>query len=99
MQCRDGTPAIAKTQRSGRVLQRLLAGFWRYSLKEGFDAAVISGTTSQLKMYRRLGFEPFGLLVGTPEAQFQPMYVTRDRAPDASRSFPATPRAEASPTR
>ena len=72
--------AIAKSQRSGRVLQRLLASLWHYSLKEGFDAAVISGTTGQLKMYRRLGFVPFGPLVGKPGAQFQPMFVTRARA-------------------
>jgi aspartate aminotransferase-like enzyme len=72
--------AIAKSQRLGRVLQRLLASLWRYSLKERFDAAVISGTTGQLKMYRRLGFVPFGSLVGAPGAQFQPMFVTRERA-------------------
>jgi aspartate aminotransferase-like enzyme len=72
--------AIARSQRSGRVLQRLLASFWEYSLAQGFDAAVISGTTGQLRMYRRLGFVPFGPLVGTPGAQFQPMFVTRDRA-------------------
>ena len=72
--------AIARSQRSGRVLQRLLASLWQYSLQEGFDAAVISGTTGQVKMYRRLGFVPFGPLVGTPGAQFQPMFVTRERA-------------------
>ena len=72
--------AIAGPHRSGRVLQRLLASLWDYSLRAGFDAAVISGTTAQLRMYGHLGFVPFGPLVGTPGAQYQPMFITRDRA-------------------
>ena len=34
----------------------------------GYDLAVISGTTRQLKLYRHLGFTPFGPLVGTTAA-------------------------------
>jgi aspartate aminotransferase-like enzyme/GNAT superfamily N-acetyltransferase len=45
-------------------------------LEDGFDLAVISGTTRQLKLYQHLGFVPFGPLVGTPEAPYQPMYLT-----------------------
>jgi aspartate aminotransferase-like enzyme len=42
----------------------------------GFDLAVMSGTTRQLKLYRHLGCTTFGPLVGTPGAQYQPMYLT-----------------------
>ena len=38
--------------------------------------AIISGTTRQQKLYRHLGFVPFGPLVGKGEAMFQPMYLT-----------------------
>lgn len=48
----------------------------RQCLDAGFDLALISGTTRQLKLYRHLGFTPFGPLVGTPEAPYQPMYLT-----------------------
>jgi len=72
--------AIAKPHRSGRVLQRLFEALWQHALREGFDAAVISGTTRQLKMYQRLGFVPFGPLVGSPGAEFQPMCITREEA-------------------
>lgn len=48
----------------------------RQCLEEGFDLAVISGTTRQLKLYRHLGFVPFGPLVGTAGALYQPMYLT-----------------------
>lgn len=43
--------------------------------ERGFDFAVISATTRQLKLYRHLGFTPFGPLVGTAGAQFQPMLI------------------------
>lgn len=48
----------------------------RYCLAEGYDIAVISGTTRQLKLYRHLGFVPFGSLVGTETAAYQPMSLT-----------------------
>jgi aspartate aminotransferase-like enzyme len=48
----------------------------RHCLAEGYDLAVISGTTRQTKLYRHLGFVPFGPLVGTEGALYQPMYLT-----------------------
>jgi hypothetical protein len=43
-----------------------------------FDIGLISGILSQQKMYSRIGFVPFGPLVGKEGAQFQPMYITYD---------------------
>jgi hypothetical protein len=37
---------------------------------------LISGTTRQAKLYRHLGFTPFGPLVGKGDILFQPMYMT-----------------------
>jgi hypothetical protein len=71
---------IARAERHGRVLARLFQCLWQHARAEGFDLAVISGTTRQLKMYRRLGFVPFGPLVGSPDAEFQPMFLTRAEA-------------------
>jgi hypothetical protein len=62
------------------VLQRLLGSVWLYCLEQGYQLAVISATTRQLKLYRRIGFVPFGPLVGSVGAQFQPMQVTVERA-------------------
>src|SRR5262249_45735763 len=39
---------------------------------------VISGTVRQQKLYKHLGFVPFGPLVGSKEAQYQPMYLTME---------------------
>ena len=80
--------AVDPSRRAGLLLHRLLARVWRYCLAEGYDAALISATTRQLKLYRHLGFEPFGPLLGSGDALFQPMLLTLERAlPRAGRLF------------
>ena len=71
--------SIEKEHRRGAVLPGILALFHDYAMQERFDCAVISATTRQLKLYGQLGFEPFGPLVGTADAPFQPMIVTLER--------------------
>ncbi len=68
--------AVEKEFRSGQVFKGLLALLWQHGLERGYDLAVISGTTRQTKLYRHLGFTPFGPLLGAADAQFQPMYIT-----------------------
>ncbi|TAN48890.1 MAG: aminotransferase class V-fold PLP-dependent enzyme [Betaproteobacteria bacterium] len=68
--------AIKAPWRKGLLLRDLLAFAAQRALQEGHDLAIISGTTRQLDLYRRLGFEPFGPLVGRADAQFQPMRLT-----------------------
>jgi hypothetical protein len=71
--------AINRRDRRGRLLPLLLDAVWRHAIACGYDLAVISGIVQQQKLYSHLGFEPFGPLIGTPEAQFQPMMVTLER--------------------
>ncbi|MEW5806502.1 MAG: aminotransferase class V-fold PLP-dependent enzyme [Acidobacteriota bacterium] len=68
--------ALDKSYRSSRVMGGLVQTLAEYCLSRGYDLAIISGITNQTKMYKHAGFEPFGPLVGTPGAQFQPMYLT-----------------------
>ena len=68
--------AVEKTHRAGRLLQPLIEGVWRHCEACGYDLAVMSGTTRQLKLYAHLGFVPFGPIVGTPGAEYQPMMLT-----------------------
>jgi aspartate aminotransferase-like enzyme/GNAT superfamily N-acetyltransferase len=75
--------AVARRHRAGRLLHRLLGGAWRYCREQGYEVAVISGTTRQLALYRHLGFVPFGSPVGSPEAQYQPMMVSLEPAASA----------------
>ncbi len=69
--------AIEKDRRHAAILQGLATILGRYCEDRDYDLAVMSGAVKQARLYRHLGFVPFGPLVGTPEAQFQPMYLTR----------------------
>ena len=79
--------AVEKQFRGAHVLQGILALLWQHGLKQGYDLAIISGTTRQLKLYQHLGFAPFGPLVGTGDARFQPMVITLETFESAARQF------------
>jgi aspartate aminotransferase-like enzyme len=68
--------AVQREHRNSRVFQGLLLKGSAYCEGRGYDLAVMSGTIRQLKLYHQLGFVPFGPLVGSGEALFQPMYLT-----------------------
>lgn len=68
--------AVVKSNRSGPVAQGLFHHLFQYCLTHRYTLAAISGILKQQKLYRHLGFVPFGPLVGTAAAQFQPMYIT-----------------------
>jgi GNAT superfamily N-acetyltransferase len=70
--------AIEKEYRHARVLRELIAHVAEYCLGVGYDLGIISGTTRQQRLYEHIGFEPFGPLVGTEGALYQPMYLTLD---------------------
>src|SRR5437762_8685673 len=56
--------------------QGLIKLLFDYGLSQHYNLAVISGTVRQQKLYKHLGFVPFRPLVGSKEAEFQPMYLT-----------------------
>ena len=68
--------AVEPEFRKTAVFAALLDHGVRHALSEGYDLGVISGTTRQLKLYRHLGAVPFGPLVGSADAPYQPMYIT-----------------------
>ena len=87
--------AVEKEFRGAQVLAGILALLWQHGLERGYDLAIISGTTRQFKLYQHLGFVPFGPLVGSGDARFQPMYVTLETFESTAREFvrSAPPRA------
>lgn len=68
--------SVEKKYRNGFVFSRLVGLIAHHFREQGYDLAIISGTMRQLRLYKHLGFVPFGPLVGSEEAQFQPMYLT-----------------------
>jgi aspartate aminotransferase-like enzyme/ribosomal protein S18 acetylase RimI-like enzyme len=71
--------AVRGEHRHQALFRDLIAFTARRCVAAGHDLAVISGTTRQLALYRHLGFEPFGPLVGSAGAQFQPMLLAVER--------------------
>jgi aspartate aminotransferase-like enzyme len=85
--------AITPERRRGPVFRGLMRLVVEHGRSLGFNFAVISGTVRQLKLYRHLGFTPFGPLVGPPEARFQPMSVSLEAIQERGRAFvPEPPR-------
>src|SRR5438874_7892432 len=79
--------AVEKKFRGAQVLQGILALLWQHGIEKGYDLAIISGTPRQFRLYQHLGFVPFGPVVGSGDAQFQPMYVTLETFEAAAREF------------
>ena len=68
--------AVEPDARKTVVFPKLFEHAVRQCLHSGYDICIISATTRQLKLYRHVGFVPFGTLVGTEKAPYQPMYLT-----------------------
>jgi hypothetical protein len=79
--------AVVPGERRGRVFWGLARLMWEYCRGRGWDLAVSSCTVRQMKLYRHLGFEPFGPLVGSEAAPFQPMYLTTEAFEEQTRAL------------
>lgn len=71
--------SVEKDFRNGFVFSKLVGLLAQHFKDMGYDLAIISGTTRQARLYKHLGFVPFGPIVGSGEAQFQPMYLTLEK--------------------
>lgn len=69
--------AVKKNHRNGRVFTKLATAIYRYFYDVGYTACVISGTVREEKMYTEMGFRQFASAVGTEEARYLPMVLTR----------------------
>ena len=74
--------SIEAQYRTGRPFLGMLQALVNWCLKEGYDAAVISGTVRELKLYGQLGFVPFAEKTGTAEASYVPMILTQETYED-----------------
>ena len=84
--------AVERENRNGRIFQRLLTMLAQYCLNQGYDVAIISGKVREINLYKRLGFVPFGPVVGSAEATYQPMYRTLANVKEEfKRHFPPVP--------
>ena len=70
--------AVRPEFRRSQILPGLLGRVASLCETRGYDLVLISATTRELRLYRGLGFEPFGPVVGTEEAPYQPMLLTAE---------------------
>ncbi len=68
--------AIEKSHRGSRIIKGLMILLIQYYERHKHDLVLISAVIRQLKLYKHMGFIPFGPTVGTNKASFQPMYLT-----------------------
>jgi len=68
--------AVGREYRKQAVFARLAGVLANHFRAQGCDLAIISGTLRELRLYRHLGFRPFGPLVGAAQARYQPMFLT-----------------------
>ncbi len=70
--------SVKRERRYRKVLLGLFTSLAAYCEEKKYDLAIISANVTQEKLYRNLGFAPFGPEVGGEGARYQPMYLTPD---------------------
>ncbi len=70
--------AVDRKFRHSSVMLGMLQLLSREAVARGHNGAIMSATTRQLKLYRHMGCEPFGPLVGREGAWYQPMYLSME---------------------
>lgn len=87
MPCELRLLSVKRQYRKRTVFFGLIGLLAKYCLEQKYDIAFISGTDRELPLYRKLGFQPFGEMIGTNEAIFQPMKLTKDQFVKATHAF------------
>jgi predicted N-acetyltransferase YhbS len=66
--------AVKKNKRKQGIALAMLKLLIPSLIKQGYDLGIISGSLKELELYNNIGAVPFGSVVGTPEAPYQPLY-------------------------
>ncbi|TCI21448.1 GNAT family N-acetyltransferase [Exiguobacterium sp. SL-9] len=69
--------AVTPAYRNTRTFAGLMRAMLMEATDRGVEGIVISGTVREQKLYRRFGFVPFAKPIGTMEALYVPMKLTR----------------------
>lgn len=77
--------AVEREYRGSLVFGGLLRCVIRYCRDAGYDVALVSAAARQEKLYRHLGFAPFGPPLGTDQARYQGMLLTWDKLAETGR--------------
>lgn len=67
--------SVEKQYRKSNIFANLIFKTIEFSFQNSCDIALISGILNQQKLYKNIGFIPFGPIVGKEKALYQPMYL------------------------
>jgi len=70
--------SVKKEYRNTKVFLSLIQAVIQDKPEDSYDLAIISAIPSQKKLYRHIGFQDMGPMVGD-KIKFQPMYLTKQR--------------------
>ncbi|RFU63508.1 aminotransferase class V-fold PLP-dependent enzyme [Peribacillus glennii] len=79
--------SVKEEYRKSYVFYKMVHLLAAHCLDKNYNTAVISGTERQLRLYKKIGFEPFGQMVGNEGARFQPMFLTKERFENSTKAF------------
>ncbi|WP_075980596.1 GNAT family N-acetyltransferase [Bacillus massilinigeriensis] len=79
--------SVKEPYRKSPVFYKLCEMLVSFCLENGYDMALISGFEKQISLYKRIGFIPFGEMVGAGHAKFQPMYLTKAQFEQSTRAM------------
>ena len=74
--------AIRPDKRGGRLFAGLARCLYDHCCERGHDIGFISAAAGQARLYRHIGFKPFGPRIGTDAAPYQGMYLTWESISD-----------------
>lgn len=77
--------AIERSHRGGPIFGGLLRCLVRFCRDAGYTVGLVSAARRQEKLYRHLGFVPFGPPLGTAAAPYQGMYLTWESLAETGR--------------
>ncbi len=69
---------VVPEHRRSVVFYGLARVLFATAIERGYDLAIVSATLREMRLYKHLGFVPFGPEVGTEAARYQPMWLDFD---------------------
>jgi hypothetical protein len=79
--------SIIRHERKKRIITGLFLHLHRLLVSKNIDFIIASGVEHQLKLYSRLGFQPFAHWVGSPTLRFQPIMLEVKKVAEYAKKF------------
>ncbi|MDQ0217321.1 aminotransferase class V-fold PLP-dependent enzyme [Peribacillus cavernae] len=79
--------SVKEEFRKSYVFYKMVDLLVSHCLERKYNMAIISGVERQLRLYKRIGFQPFASLIENGDARFQPMFLTKEQFESSTKAF------------